>query len=278
MPTRRVAVAREARPREVHVAAARGVRAVGFDRRLVVELAEQVRRGGPLGDHDRAGEAAAVVDGVAIGSVGIDVSGDPLVAERLLRAGGVVARFGAHEHAAVGVPRGDWIAGARRSNPGQLAQGRRVARISRDQRADEGFARVLGAVVAEPDGAGRDWRSVVVIAVVERSAVIVRGSDHDPAVARIDREGGFVLAPSGARAFVERVVGVMRKPGDVVGAHVAAVREVVREPNVDAWRRRQHGRRAKSERGTKGRQDAEARCAVTKAGHWGPPARRDSSP
>ena len=105
-----------------------------------------------------------------------------------------------------------------------------------------------------PDG---DRRAVAILAVVVYPAVIVRRSDHHSAVARIDRERGLVLATACARAFVERVVGVMRKPRDVVGAHVAAAGKVVRQANVDSWCGRQHGRRTQSEGGTKGRQDAE---------------------
>ena len=61
---RDAAVAGEARPREVDVAAAGGARPIGRDGRLVVELAEQVRRRRAARHDGRALEGLAVVDGV----------------------------------------------------------------------------------------------------------------------------------------------------------------------------------------------------------------------
>src|SRR5207244_12639824 len=131
---------------------------------------------------DGAGELLAVVQGVAAGPGGVDVARDPLVAERLLRAGRVVARLGAHEHAAVAVPGDDRIAGAGGPDLRESAERGRVARVAGNARAHEGRTRVLGAVVAEPDRARRDRRAVGVAAVVVDGTVVIARTDHHPVV------------------------------------------------------------------------------------------------
>src|SRR5262249_61402708 len=99
---------------EADVPGARAARAVGLDRRLVGELAEQVGRGGAF-RHDRR---PVVLETVAARRAGLALrvaeAGNPFVAERLLRPGRVARALGPEECAAVVVPGDHWVAGARR--------------------------------------------------------------------------------------------------------------------------------------------------------------------
>ena len=125
--------------------------------------------------------------------------------------------------------------------------------IARDERADEARAAVLRAVVAEPDRA--DGVPVGDAAVVD-AAVVVRAAEQDARVARIDRDGGLVLAAARDRALVERRVGVWVAGRERVGADIAAVRPVVvREPRVgriglEGCNRADHGGCDKRARGS----------------------------
>src|ERR671923_217714 len=84
-------VAVEARPREVDVAVALAAGAVGLDRRLVMEDAEQVRRRRAVRDDGRAVVLEAILRRVGrVGAVRVPEARDPDVALRLRDARNVV--------------------------------------------------------------------------------------------------------------------------------------------------------------------------------------------
>src|SRR5207244_9663163 len=95
----------EAGPGEIDVAVALAAGAVGFDRRLVVEDAEQVRRRRAL-RHDGRAVVLEAVTGRAGGvrAIRVPESRDPFVAERLRRARRVTGGLGAEERPPVAVP------------------------------------------------------------------------------------------------------------------------------------------------------------------------------
>ena len=87
----------ETRPREVHVVVARAVDIViSLDRRLVVELAEQIRRGGAA-CHEIVPRIAALPMSHPPWPVAGKKRGNPYVAERLRRAGRIVRALRAEE-------------------------------------------------------------------------------------------------------------------------------------------------------------------------------------
>src|SRR5205085_7947016 len=89
--------------------------AVGLDRRLVVEDAEQVRRRRAVRDDGRAVVLEAVLRRVGcVRAVWVPEARDELVAERLRRPGGIARGLRAEERPSVAVPRDDRIAGRRR--------------------------------------------------------------------------------------------------------------------------------------------------------------------
>ncbi len=236
----RAAVAGEPGPGEVDVAAGRRVvRPVGRDRGLVVEDADEVRRGGAAGDDDRPAELLAVVDRRAAHSCWVLVGGDPHVAERLLRSGRVVGALRPGEQPAVAVPGEDGVAGARGADlrPGSVRRG--VPGVSRNQRGLERCAAVLGPVVAQPDRPDRQRRTVGVRAVVVGPAVVVRAAHDHLRVARVDRDRGLVLPAPGAGALGEGGVGVgLPGHGRVVRDVPRRTRRIVGQPGVRAWIRR----------------------------------------
>ena len=104
-------VAGEARPGEVDVAVTWAAGAIDLDRRLVVELAEQVRRRGALRDVDRLLELLAVVDRGGGLATWVFVRPHPDVAEGLRRAGWIARALRAGEKPAVVVPGEHRVAG-----------------------------------------------------------------------------------------------------------------------------------------------------------------------
>src|SRR5256886_13292207 len=123
-------VTAEAHPGEVDVAVADAAGAIRLDRRLVVELAEQIGCGGPFGDDLRAEVALAVVARIAQLAVRVVVARHPHVAERLRRARRVARGFRPHEHAPVVVPGDHRIAGVGGADVGEGREGRRVALVA----------------------------------------------------------------------------------------------------------------------------------------------------
>src|SRR5205085_6342044 len=106
----------EARPREVDVAVAAAAGAVGLDRRLVVEDAEQVRRRRAVRDDGRAVVLETVLRRVGrVGTAGVAEARDEHVAERLRGSGRITRALGAEERATVRVPGDDRVTRARRS-------------------------------------------------------------------------------------------------------------------------------------------------------------------
>src|SRR5205085_9880745 len=104
------AIAGEARVREVHVAVAARPAAVGFDRGLVVEFSEEVRRGAAVGNDLRVPEPLTVVLRRSIGAARVVESRDPDVTEGLLRPGRIGRAFGPEVRVAMVVPRDDRVA------------------------------------------------------------------------------------------------------------------------------------------------------------------------
>src|SRR5204863_992203 len=103
------ATAREARPREIDVAIALAAGAVDLDRRLIVELPQQVRRRRALRNVDGSLELLAVVRRRTAWTIGVLVRPDPHVAEGLSRPFWIGRTLRAREQASVVVPREDGI-------------------------------------------------------------------------------------------------------------------------------------------------------------------------
>ena len=233
------AVADEPGVGEVDIVTAGALRPVCLDRRLVLELAEQVRGRAPA-RHDHApGELLAVVDRRPSRALRVDERGNPHVAERLLRAGRVIGRLRSSEQPPLSVPGKHRV--ACRGGAHMRASGirRRVVRVTGHERTGERRATVLRPVVAEPDRTGGDRGAELVDTVVEDAAVVVRAAHDDLGVARVHRHRRLVLTPSRAGALGERRVGIGGAGRECVVTHITGRRwSIVTEPYVGAGSRR----------------------------------------
>jgi len=213
----------EPRPGEVDVTVTLAPGAVGLDGGLVVEDAEQPRCRRAAGDDGRTEELLSVVRRrQAVGPCCVPEARDEDVAKRLRGAGRIAGALRAHEDAAVHVPRDHRITRARRSGLREPRVRRRIAGIAGNERALEAPARVLRAVVAEPDGAVRNGQSVGLRRI--HPAVVVRAADQDARVARIELDGRLVLPSVRDRALLDhRVVRNRLTRGDGVLIFVARI-------------------------------------------------------
>ena len=221
----------EARPGEVDVAVEPAAGAIGLDRGLVVELAgERSRR--TRRHRDRADVALAVVGRAP---ARVHIGRDPLVAESLRASAGIAGALRTEERASMTVPRDHRIAGAGCADVRQCRERRGVARIARNQRALEAGSGILGAVVTEPNRAGRITGGGVA-GGPEHAAIVVRATQDYMGVARVNGHGRLVLASPCDRAFLQDAVGIGLPGGKRVRAHIATA-VVVCQPYVAARRR-----------------------------------------
>ena len=197
-----------------------------------MEFAQQVRRRGAARDRDGTLILLSVIDGCSSRTARVGVAPDPDVAHGLRRALGVSGALGTHEHAAVLIPGDDRITRAGGPHLRQGGVGRAVTRIAGDQGAHEALTAGFGPVVPEPNRAAGNRSAVRVRPVVVDPAVIVRASDQDTGVPRIDRDRGFILASPRPRAFVQGRVAVHRPRRQRVRAYVSTGRLIMGQPDV----------------------------------------------
>ncbi len=194
-----------------------------------MEFTQQVRCRRALRDVDGGDELLAVVRRRAVLPAGVLVRPDPHVAERLGRAFRIAGALRAGKKASVGVPSEHRIARISSSHVRTCSVRRLIALVTRNKRAYEARAAVLGAVVAKPDIPKSEERAVR----VEDGAVVVRAADDHLRVPRVDRDGGLVLPAAALGAGRQDVVRVRLSRDQGVVADVPAVRPVVvREPRV----------------------------------------------
>src|SRR5882724_4344350 len=104
------------RPGEINIAIKCPTGTVGFDGRLIVEDAQEIRSRRTASDYLRSEKALTVVDRVSILAIRIIESSNPLVAEGLFSACRITTTFRAHKNTAMVVP-GDYrVSGGGRSD------------------------------------------------------------------------------------------------------------------------------------------------------------------